>query len=188
MCRLHNCRPCEPLPPPVPMLSPGYGHAWVCALSLRGGKPKQTFVTPTETNVHGDALCFMVMGPFLLQRLAVVGRRLVVGCWWLVGLALDGWRLVVVGGWRLVGGWWWVVVGGWRRLAVGGWRLVVVGGWRLVGGWWWVVVGGWLVVGGWRLVVPRGCPKGCPLKKKSGFVRTALCARVCTWAVARVHV
>ena len=40
------------------------------------------FVTPTETNVHGDALCFMVMGPSLLRRLAVGGQRLVVpgGC------------------------------------------------------------------------------------------------------------
>ena len=47
---------------------------------------------PTETNVHGDALCFMVMRPSLLQRLAVGG----------------GWRLAVVGSWRLVavGGHW----------------------------------------------------------------------------------
>ena len=49
---------------------------------------KKTFATPTEKNVHGDALCFVVMGPSLLQRLAV-----------------GGWRLVAVGGWRLaVGG------------------------------------------------------------------------------------
>ena len=54
-------------------------------------------------NVHGDALCFLVMGPSLLQRLAV-----------------DGW-------WRFA------AVGGWRLAAICGWRLVAVGGgWRLV--------------------------------------------------------
>ena len=49
--------------------------------------------------VHGDALCFMVLGPSQLQRLAVGGWRLVVG---------SGWQLAAVGsGWRLaVGGWW----------------------------------------------------------------------------------
>ena len=46
--------------------------AWVRAgLSLRD--KNKTFVTPTETNVHGDAFCFVVMGPPLLQRLAVGG-------------------------------------------------------------------------------------------------------------------
>ena len=30
-------------------------------------------ITPTDTYVHGDALCFLVMGPSLLQRLAVIG-------------------------------------------------------------------------------------------------------------------
>ena len=52
----------------------------------------------TNTNVHGDTLCFMVMGPSLLEELAVGG----------------GWRRLVVGrGWRLaVGGWWWLAVGG----------------------------------------------------------------------------
>ena len=55
---------------------------------------------PTETNVHGDAVCFMVMGPCLLQSLAVSGRRLVaVGVLRLVRLAaVGGWRLVAPGG------------------------------------------------------------------------------------------
>ena len=47
-------------------------------------------MTPTEVNVHGDALCFMVMGPSLLQRL-------VVGGWW--QLAVGGWWRLAVGGW-----------------------------------------------------------------------------------------
>ena len=52
---------------------------------------------PTGTNVDGDALCFMVMGPPLLQRLAVGG-------WWLVVVG-SSWRLAVGGSWRLaVGG------------------------------------------------------------------------------------
>ena len=51
-------------------------------------RDKTTFVSSTETNVHGDALFFLVMGPSLRQWLAVGG-------WW---------RLVAVGGgWR---GWW----------------------------------------------------------------------------------
>ena len=57
-------------------------------LSFRGRK--KTFVTPTETNVHRNALCFMVMGPSLLQRLAVGG-------WWRLAVG-GGWRLVVPGG------------------------------------------------------------------------------------------
>ena len=40
------------------------------------------FVTPTETNAHGNALCFLVMGRSVLQRLAVGGWRLVVGGPW----------------------------------------------------------------------------------------------------------
>ena len=67
-------------------------------------------------NVHGYALCFMVMGPSRVQRL--VGRLwgLVVGGWW---------HLAVGGSWRLVG----LVVGGWRLVAVGiDWWLVVPGG------------------------------------------------------------
>ena len=93
----------------------GLGRAF-----LKGGGGRKGFVTPTETNVHGDALCFMVIGPSLIQRLAV-----------------GGWRLATVGGgWCLaVAGCWLVVVGGWRLAAVGSWRLLAVGGWRLaVGG------------------------------------------------------
>ena len=85
---------------------------------------KKTFATPTETNVHGDALCFMVMEPSLLQKLTVGG-------WW---------RLAVGGWWRLaaVGGWWGLVVSGWGRFAaLGGSRSAVGDGWRLaVGGPW----------------------------------------------------
>ena len=33
------------------------------AVLLGGGGGGTGFVQPTETNVHGDALCFMVMGP-----------------------------------------------------------------------------------------------------------------------------
>ena len=55
-----------------------------------------------------DALCFMVMEPSLLQRLALGG-------WWRLA-AVGGWQLVVGGGWRLAVG----------RLAPGGsWRLAV---------------------------------------------------------------
>ena len=53
---------------------------------------------PTETNAHRDALCFLVMAPSLLHRLAVGGWR---------RLAVGGWRRLAVGGWRLaVGGPW----------------------------------------------------------------------------------
>ena len=73
-------------------------HEWTTTSAPSQDAPAQTahrtraFVTPTGTNVHGGALCFMVMGPSLLQRLAVGG-------WWMV--AVGGWRLAV-GGWRLV--------------------------------------------------------------------------------------
>ena len=65
---------------------------WVKAV-LKGGGGEKIFVTPTETNVHRDALCFTVMGPSLLQRLAVGGWQLA---------AVGGWRLVAVGSWHLV--------------------------------------------------------------------------------------
>ena len=96
----------------------------VCARTvLKGGGG--TFVTPTEKNAHGDALCFMVMGPSLLQKLAVGGS------WW---LAVGGWWRLVVGGWRrlVVGSWWGLGVGGcWRLAAVGGRRLAVGSPWGL---------------------------------------------------------
>ena len=68
----------------------------------------EAFVTPTPTNDHRDALCFLVMGPSLLQRLAVGG--------WQRLAAVGGWRLVVGGGWRLA-------------LSVDGWRMAVGGLW-----------------------------------------------------------
>ena len=80
---------------------------------------KKGFVMPTETNVHGDALCFMVK------------------TWATTETALNnGWRLTAPGGWRL------------RLAAGGGWRLVAVGGWWLVavGGWWLAVGGPWEAV------------------------------------------
>ena len=77
---------------------------------LEGEKRKKEKVTPTETNLHGDALCFMVIGRPLLRRLAVGGwRRLVVGGWWLAGI--GGWQRLAV-----VGVWWRLAVGGWRSL------------------------------------------------------------------------
>ena len=85
----------------------------------------------------------MVMGPSLLQRLAVGG-------WWRLA-AVGGWRLVVGEGWRrlVVGGWWRLAaVGGWRLAVGGGWRRLVVGGWRLVAvGGWWLAVGDWWSLG-----------------------------------------
>ena len=73
-------------PDPVP----DAGTAGV-RLSFRGGG--KAFVTPTETNIHGDALCVMVMWPS--RRLAVGGWRLAVGGW---RLAVGGWRLAAVPG------------------------------------------------------------------------------------------
>ena len=94
-CRAYSNFQChEQLPPPPTVTRlPG-------ALLKGGGGG---FLTPTETNIHRDALYFLVMGPSLLQKLA------------------GGWWLVTVGGWRLVAGGWWGLVGG-------GWRLEVPGG------------------------------------------------------------
>ena len=78
-----------------------------------GGKG---FVTPTEKNVHGDALCFMVKTWARHKTIGTVlnnGRLLVaVGVWWLPAV---------------VGGWWLAVVGGWWLAVVGGWRLALWG-------------------------------------------------------------
>ena len=54
-------------------------------LSLKGGRKE--FVTPTETKVHGDALCFMVMTGARHKTTETV--------------LANGWRLAAVGGWRL---------------------------------------------------------------------------------------
>ena len=81
---------------------------WPCGVGTGIGLPelssrekKGGFVTPTETNVHEDALCVMAKN-WARYNTTVLN---------------NGWRLVV-GGWRLA-------VGGWR-LAVGGWRLLVL--------------------------------------------------------------
>ena len=85
---------------------------------LKGRNRKEDPRNASRTNVHGDALCFLVIARSLLQRLAV-----------------GGWRRLVA-----VGSGWWLAVGGWRGLEVGSWRLVAVGGWR------WLVAGGWRLV------------------------------------------
>ena len=86
----------------TPEKSQRQARSWT-GLSFRR---RQAFVTPTETNVHGDALCFMVNKWARHKTTETVLN--------------NGWRLVAVGGW-------------WRLVAVGGWWLVAVGGgWRLV--------------------------------------------------------
>ena len=45
----------------------GRGLGLGVGLSLRGGK-KKTFVTPTEANVHGDALCSPGHGTFSTSK------------------------------------------------------------------------------------------------------------------------
>ena len=89
-------------------------------LSLRGKKLRKGFITPTETNVHGYALCFMVKTRLRHKTTETALNnvwRLAVGGWW--RLVADSSPQLVVGG-----GWWLAVGGGWR-LAVGGWRLAV---------------------------------------------------------------
>ena len=76
------------------------GCVVVPGLSLRG---KKGFVTPTETDVHGGALCFMVKTWVRHNATETVLN--------------NGWRLAVGGGWRVV------AVGDWWRLVVGGWAL-----------------------------------------------------------------
>ena len=84
-------------------------------VSLMSQKKKEASVTPTQTNAHGEALCFMVKTWARDKTTKPVLN--------------NGWRLAPFVGWRLVavgGGWSLVAVGGsWRRLVVGGWRLVV---------------------------------------------------------------
>ena len=50
-------------------LSVGVGGGWHKASVWGGGET----IMSKETNIHGDTLCFMVMWPSLLQRLAVGG-------------------------------------------------------------------------------------------------------------------
>ena len=105
----------------------GAGDVWDCARKwcaalqalqgravLKGGKKR--FVTPTETNVHGDGLCFMVK--------TWAGHKTTEAS------LNNGWRLAAVGGgWQLA-----AVGGGWQLAAVGGgWQLAAVGGWRSLG-------------------------------------------------------
>ena len=87
--------------PPTTTPSPNPREGGVPGLSLRR---KKTFVTLTETNVHGDALCFMVKTWTHTTTEALLNN-----------------------------GWWLAAVGGWWRLAVDGWQLVVVGGWWPLG-------------------------------------------------------
>ena len=68
-------------------------------LCLRGGGGNQKrFVTPTGTNIHGDALCFMVKTRARHNTtetvLNNVWRLVTVGSWW---------RLAVGGGWWSLG-------------------------------------------------------------------------------------
>ena len=74
-----------------------------------GKKIKKGFATPTETNVHEEALCFMVKTWATHNTTETVLN--------------NGWQLVAVGSWRQL-----VAVGVRRLVAVGGWRLVAVGG------------------------------------------------------------
>ena len=82
----------------------GGGWWWwwgVAGLSLMEKKEKRKgFVTPTETTVHGDALCFMGKTWARHKTTEIV---LNIEQWLAVG---GGWRLAVGCGWRLaVGGW-----------------------------------------------------------------------------------
>ena len=72
------------------------------AVLKRGGRG---FGTPTETNVHGEALCFMGK---TWERHKTTEIVLNIEQW-LAAVGGWRWRLVLVGGWRLavgVGGWW----------------------------------------------------------------------------------
>jgi len=60
----------------------GVGHGQMRGRAVLKPK-KKGFVPPTETNVHGDALCFVATGPSLFQRWAAGGWwRLAVGGPW----------------------------------------------------------------------------------------------------------
>ena len=116
------------------------------------GKSGRGFVTPTETNLRGDALYFMVK-TWAMRKTTEA-------------LLNNGWRLAAStngpqekfavlrhaaaclkpsggGGTQIF-----------EKLKPNGSWLVAVSGWRLADG----GSGRWAAVGGWRLVVPRGCP------------------------------
>ena len=88
---------------PRPTEGGGGGRGGSGVLGSKNKRKENGFGTPTETNVHGDALCCVVK-----TRARHKATETVLN---------NGWRLAAVGRWRLV--------------AVGGWRLVAVGGgWR----------------------------------------------------------
>ena len=66
------------------------------------------FVTPTETNVHGDAVCFVVKTWAEHKTTKTVLN--------------NGWQLAVGGGWQSAadGGFQWAVGGGWRLVVLKG--------------------------------------------------------------------
>ena len=75
------------------------------------------FVTQTETNAHGDALCFMVK-TWAIHKATETALN---NGWWRLAVGGGGLRLSVDGGWQLVAG------GGWRLAVGGGWRWMAVG-------------------------------------------------------------
>ena len=82
---------------------------------LEGGRG---FVTPTKTNVHGDAICFVVKTwarHITTETVLNNGGRLVVGGGWRLMAVRSGWRLALA-----VSHWWRLAVGGWRRFTVDG--------------------------------------------------------------------
>ena len=83
----------------LPLLLRAYlGHLHLESRAVLKGEKEGGVVTPTERNVHGDALCFMVPKRNKTTQTALN----------------NVWRLAAVGGWRLV------AVGGGCRLAGGG--------------------------------------------------------------------
>ena len=100
---------------------PGTTNRQLPTAASRQPPPTATRQALPEPNLHGDALCFMVIGLSLLQKLAVGGWRLAVGGWW--RLAAAG-----CGCWSTVRVWWGLPVGGWRLVAVRGGR-TFLGSW-----------------------------------------------------------
>ena len=69
----------------------------ICTSPDKGAREGEKSLRNTNINgAHRDALHFLVMGPSLLQRLAVgIGWWFVIGGWW--RLAVGGWRSAVSG-------------------------------------------------------------------------------------------